>query len=116
MPHIRTLPAAWTTRTYPTDTTYVITHATFGHNQEILIETSALQAEYHDIRHNPHHPHNRRPGNPFPRLGDFTITAGTTWADALSQMTAAVPAPYRDLLTITTLIGPTGERRYTLGT
>lgn len=81
----------------------------------ILIETTAVQAGFDAIRHDPWtrqmHPHT--PAE-FTLLARITIAAGTSWPDALAQLTARVPSVYRDLPSSVSLPDKKGERVITL--
>lgn len=105
-----TYPAAWHRRRYPRDVTYVLTHASWPGGQEILAETEATEATFHSVRHDPLHPSYGRTRSEFTLLGRVTVSAQTTWPDAISQVSAHLPGPYRHLPLTLTLLGPSGER------
>lgn len=113
--HAPTYPKSWATKRYPTDLEYVITHMSEQGQAHLLIETAAVQAGFDAIRHDPWtrqmHPHT--PAE-FTLLTRITIAAGTSWPDALAQLTARVPSVYRDLPSSMSLPDKKGERVITL--
>ncbi|AFD27947.1 hypothetical protein [Deinococcus gobiensis] len=105
------LPKSWGTKRYPEDLEYVITHMVEGGQATILIETASVQAHFDAIRHDPWTRQLRSTSSAqFTLLARMTIAAGTSWPDALAQLTARVPSVYRDLPSSVYLPDKKGER------
>lgn len=109
-----TFPKSWASKRYPADLEYVITHVSDQGQARILIETATVQAGFDAIRHDPwtRQLHAHTP-SVFTLLARITIAAGTSWPDALAQLTARVPSVYRELPSSVYLPDKKGDRMIT---
>jgi hypothetical protein len=113
-PTVRSVyPKSWGAKQYPVDVDYVLTHMSERGKSTLLFEAADVQATFDAIRHDPL---TRQlltdTSTEFTLLGRCTVKTGTSWPDALAQLTARVPAPYRLLPASVVLQDAKGKRLF----
>lgn len=90
-------PKNWKNKVLDTDMDDVVTHVHRPRNrhQFILVEPVEQERDFHYARYDEHY--RTAHSSTFTRLGQTKASAGTSFADALMFLTAAVPAQYRHL-------------------